>query len=64
MRTVRLVLALVFLAAPASAQIVTRVIDGDTIVVANVGTVRLIGVDTPETVDPRKTGAVLRKIGQ
>ena len=32
----------------------TRVVDGDTIVVAGVGTVRLIGVDTPETVDPRK----------
>ena len=27
---------------------------GDTLVVAGVGTVRLIGVDTPETVDPRK----------
>jgi micrococcal nuclease len=35
------------------AQLVTRVVDGDTIVVAGVGTVRLIGVDTPETVDPR-----------
>jgi micrococcal nuclease len=35
------------------AQLVTRVVDGDTIVVAAVGTVRLIGVDTPETVDPR-----------
>ena len=33
---------------------VTRVIDGDTIVVDGVGTVRLIGVDTPETVDPRR----------
>lgn len=32
----------------------TRVIDGDTIVVDTVGTVRLIGVDTPETVDPRE----------
>ena len=30
----------------------TRVIDGDTIVVEGIGTVRLIGVDTPETVDP------------
>jgi endonuclease YncB( thermonuclease family) len=40
--------------AVASAQLVTRVVDGDTIVVAGVGTVRLIGVDTPETVDPRK----------
>ena len=34
--------------------VVTRVVDGDTIVVDRVGTVRLIGVDTPETVDPRR----------
>ena len=34
--------------------VVTRVIDGDTVVVEGVGTVRLIGVDTPETVDPRR----------
>src|SRR3990172_8750190 len=37
--------------------IVTRVVDGDTIVVLINGVsekVRLIGVDTPETVDPRK----------
>ena len=33
---------------------VTRFIDGDTVVVEGVGTVRLIGVDTPETVDPRR----------
>ena len=36
---------------------VTRVVDGDTIKVRIAGrteTVRLIGVDTPETVDPRK----------
>jgi micrococcal nuclease len=33
---------------------VSRVIDGDTIVVDTVGTVRLIGVDTPETVDPNE----------
>jgi len=33
---------------------VQRVIDGDTLVVAGIGTVRLIGVDTPETVDSRK----------
>src|SRR5688572_30322262 len=37
-----------------SGQLVTRVIDGDTIVVEGTGTVRLIGVDTPETVDPRR----------
>ncbi len=34
--------------------LVTRVIDGDTIVLEGMGTVRLIGVDTPETVDPRR----------
>lgn len=36
---------------------VTRVVDGDTVHVAYKGrdtTVRLIGIDTPETVDPRK----------
>ena len=33
---------------------VTRVIDGDTIVVDPVGAVRLIGVDTPEAGDPRE----------
>jgi micrococcal nuclease len=33
---------------------VTRVIDGDTVIVEGMGTVRLIGVDTPETVDPRQ----------
>jgi micrococcal nuclease len=47
-------IALLVTARSSSAQLVTRVIDGDTIVVAGVGTVRLIGVDTPETVDPRK----------
>lgn len=37
--------------------IVKRVVDGDTIVVTKEGkneTVRLIGINTPETVDPRK----------
>lgn len=33
---------------------VTSVVDGDTIKVSEIGTIRLIGVDTPETVDPRK----------
>ena len=33
---------------------VHRVVDGDTVVLETIGTVRLIGVDTPETVDPRK----------
>ncbi len=34
--------------------IVTKVVDGDTIVVNGRQTVRLIGIDTPETVDPRR----------
>jgi micrococcal nuclease len=51
----RLSILTLLLALPSSAwaQLVTRVVDGDTIVVAGVGTVRLIGVDIPETVDPR-----------
>jgi len=32
----------------------TRVVDGDTIILSNGETVRLIGVDTPETKHPRK----------
>lgn len=37
-----------------SLDTVQRVIDGDTVVLSSIGTVRLIGVDTPETVDPRE----------
>jgi len=33
---------------------IDRVVDGDTVVVRGVGAVRLIGVDTPETQDPRE----------
>ena len=33
---------------------VSRVVDGDTIKLENGETVRYIGIDTPETVDPRK----------
>ena len=32
--------------------IVERVVDGDTVIVSGLGSVRLIGVDTPETVHP------------
>lgn len=43
---------------PAGAATVTRVVDGDTIVVDVAGggeeKVRLIGIDTPETKDPRR----------
>lgn len=43
-----LLTALVASAAPAEAQRVRQVFDGDTISVSNVGVVRLIGVDAPE----------------
>lgn len=33
---------------------VTKIVDGDTIAVEEIGTLRLIGMDTPETKDPRK----------
>ena len=53
---VRLVLATAALLATTppetAAQVVERVVDGDTIIVRDVGRVRLIGVDTPETVHP------------
>jgi micrococcal nuclease len=35
-------------------RVVTRIIDGDTIQLENHERVRLIGVDTPESVDPRR----------
>lgn len=35
-------------------RIVERVVDGDTLKLTDTTRVRLIGVDTPETVDPRK----------
>lgn len=34
---------------------VIKISDGDTITLSEIGTIRMIGVDTPETVDPRKT---------
>lgn len=33
---------------------VTKVVDGDTVIVNNTTTVRFVGIDTPETVDPRR----------
>jgi micrococcal nuclease len=54
-REIYLALALWLLASGAAyAQLVERVVDGDTIRVQGVGPVRLIGVDTPEVVDPRR----------
>lgn len=40
--------------APSGFVVVTRVVDGDTIVIEGDRKVRLIGVNTPETVDPRR----------
>jgi len=66
-RSVRSVgVALVFFLGSAAVQTqsthtVQRVIDGDTVVLSSLGTVRLIGVDTPETVDPRKPAQVFGK---
>jgi endonuclease YncB( thermonuclease family) len=51
---VLLAFALLLVPSLTSAQLVTKVVDGDTLIVQGVGTVRLIGVDTPETVDPRE----------
>ncbi len=44
----------VLAAGAAPGQLVERVVDGDTIIVEGVGRVRLIGVDTPETVHPNQ----------
>ncbi|MBI2196596.1 thermonuclease family protein [Candidatus Daviesbacteria bacterium] len=41
--------------------LVTKVVDGDTIVVNGEQTIRLIGIDTPETVDPRRPVACFGK---
>ena len=60
-RLLSVLVVLLALPSGAWAQLVTRVVDGDTIVVAGVGTVRLIGVDTPETVDPRTPVQVFGK---
>ena len=40
---------------PVNTSLVTKVIDGDTIEIEGGEKVRLIGVDTPETVDPKKS---------
>lgn len=42
------------LAQRSSEHVVQRVVDGDTVWVSGLGPVRLIGVDTPEVVDPRR----------
>jgi len=48
------VFAFLILSTYVLAETVDRVIDGDTVSVVGVGAVRLIGVDTPETVHPRQ----------
>jgi micrococcal nuclease len=51
-----LLLAALFASAvPGSSwDIVTRVVDGDTVILKSVGRARLIGIDAPETVHPRR----------
>lgn len=49
-----LFLAVCLLAISQSWRVCARVVDGDTIVLDGQETIRLIGVDTPETKDPRK----------
>lgn len=55
------VVAIGLTVASARAQMVERVIDGDTLTVSGIGAVRLIGVDAPETVDPRKLAQYVGK---
>lgn len=38
----------------ADTYLVTRVVDGDTLILERLGRVRLIGIDSPESVDPRR----------
>ena len=40
---------------PKEMFLVTKVVDGDTVTLDKIGTIRLIGINTPETVDPRKS---------
>jgi len=49
-----IILVCAFGSPPKDTYIVKRVIDGDTIKLANGETVRYIGIDTPETKHPRK----------
>jgi len=56
-----LLAALTVAAPPAAWRSVIRVVDGDTIVLDGNERVRLIGVDTPETVDPRRPVAYYGK---
>ncbi len=39
---------------PKELFLVTKVVDGDTMTLDKIGTIRLIGINIPETVDPRK----------
>lgn len=49
-----LVLLLLLLQSPPTSGVVSRVVDGDTFVLASGDRVRLIGIDTPETVHPNR----------
>jgi endonuclease YncB( thermonuclease family) len=52
--------ALLLSVSSASAQVVQRVIDGDTVAIQGIGTVRLIGVDAPEA--DKQSAAFLRQM--
>lgn len=59
-----ILIALVCLAPPAGAQSwirVSKVIDGDTLVLQGGERIRLIGLDTPELKDPRETAAAMAR---
>jgi micrococcal nuclease len=46
---------------PPGYAVVTKVVDGDTIKISTGQTVRYIGIDTPETVDPRRPAGCFGK---
>lgn len=56
-----IVLGLSVFAQSSPLRTVTRIVDGDTIVVEGAGTVRLLGIDAPETDDPRKPVEAIAK---
>jgi endonuclease YncB( thermonuclease family) len=49
-----ILLFLLFLQSPPASGVVERVVDGDTFVLASGDRVRMIGIDTPETVHPTR----------
>lgn len=64
MRRLAALLVALALPQPAAAQLVQRIIDGETVAVPGVGTVRLIGVDAPNLTEPfaQESGVFLRML--